>query len=142
MKTYVESKERAEQERKWVLFDADNQNVGRLASEIARVLRGKDNPRYTPHTDCGDFVVVINADKVHFTGDKEDRKIYYHHTGFIGGIKDETAKKLRARKPEEIIKRAVQGMLPKNPLGRKQLGKLKVYAGNTHPHAAQKVEPF
>ncbi len=125
-----------------MLFDADNQNVGRLASEIARVLRGKDNPRFTPHTDCGDFVVVINAEKVRFTGDKEESKVYFHHTGFIGGIKEESARKLRARKPEEIIKRAVQGMLPKNILGRNQLSKLKVYAGTTHPHAAQRVEPF
>lgn len=142
MKTFVLSKERAEKERKWVLFDAQDQVVGRLASEIARVLRGKDNPAFTPHTDSGDYVVVINAGKVRFSGTKEDDKVYYHHTGFIGGIKSETPRKLRSRKPEEIIRRAVWGMLPKGPLGRDQLRKLKVYAGSEHPHKAQKVEPF
>ncbi len=124
-------------EKKWHLIDATDKVVGRLATEIANVLRGKSNPKYTPHTDSGDFVVVINADKVKFTGNKWDQKIYYKHTGFVGGLKERTAKQQLERRPELILMSAVKGMLPKNTLGRKQLTKLKVFAGTEHAHAAQ-----
>ncbi|OIQ18516.1 MAG: 50S ribosomal protein L13 [Bacteriovorax sp. MedPE-SWde] len=124
-------------EKKWHLIDATDKVVGRLATEIANVLRGKTNPKYTPHTDSGDFVVVINADKVKFTGNKWDQKIYYKHTGFVGGLKERTAKQQLERRPELILMSAVKGMLPKNTLGRKQLTKLKVFAGTEHAHAAQ-----
>jgi large subunit ribosomal protein L13 len=132
----------ADAEKKWWLIDAQDKVVGRLATEIADILRGKRNPKYTPHTDSGDFVVVVNADKVKFTGAKWDDKKYYWHTGFIGGIKHRTAKEQLERKPEAIIMNAVKGMLPKNTLGRQQLTKLKVFAGETHNHEAQKPEVY
>ena len=135
--TFFESKEDAAAARKWFVVDATDQVVGRLATKIARILRGKDNPRFTPHTDTGDFVVVINAERVRFTGNKLAGKVYHHHTGFIGSVKSKTAGEILADKPEEIILKAVQGMLPKNPLGRSALSKLKVYKGTDHPHKAQ-----
>ncbi len=132
----------ADAEKKWWLIDAQDKVVGRLATEIADILRGKRNPKYTPHTDSGDFVVVINADKVQFTGAKWDDKKYYWHTGHIGGIKQRTAKEQLEKRPDLIIMNAVKGMLPKNTLGRQQLTKLKVFAGETHNHEAQKPEVY
>ncbi|MDF1614572.1 50S ribosomal protein L13 [Desulfurivibrio dismutans] len=129
-------------DRKWYVVDAEDLILGRMASEIATRLRGKHKPIYSTFMDTGDFVVVLNADKVKLTGNKWSGKVYYRHTGYIGGIKAETAEKLRDRKPEELVYRAVKGMLPKNPLGRKQLKKLKVYAGSEHPHQAQQPEPL
>jgi len=128
----------ADAEKNWHLVDATDKVVGRLATEIANVLRGKNNPKYTPHTDSGDFVVVVNAEKVKFTGRKWDQKIYYRHTGFSGGLRQRTAKEQLERKPEAILMNAVKGMLPKNSLGRQQLTKLKVFAGAEHSHDAQK----
>ncbi len=130
----------AEADKKWFVVDAENQVVGRLATKIAHILRGKHNPKFTPHTDSGDFVVVINADKVKFTGNKLDNKTYHWHTGFVGGIKTRTAREQLARRPDLIILDAVHGMLPKNSLGREQLTKLKVYAGDKHPHEAQQPQ--
>ncbi len=138
MKTYMAKKESVE--RKWLLIDAENQVVGRLASKIATILRGKNKPVFTPHVDTGDFVVVINAEKVSFTGRKLDNKMYYSYSGYMGGLKEINAKKLLEKKPEEILKRAVKGMLPKNKLGRQMLKKLKIYTGSEHPHSAQKPE--
>lgn len=135
MKTYVPKRD--EIERKWYLINAENKVLGRLASEIASRLRGKNNPRFVPYADTGDFVVVVNADKVLLTGKKTDQKIYYRHTGYIGGLKTITAKKLKEKKPEELLRLAVKGMLPKNSLGRKLNKKLKIYAGPEHPHQAQ-----
>lgn len=126
--------------KKWFLVDAEGQVLGRLASEIARRLRGKHKPIYTPHNDTGDFVVVVNADKVKLTGRKMDDKIYYRYSGFIGGMKETTARDLLAKKPTEALTLAVKGMLPKNSLGRRQLKKLKIYAGGHHPHEAQQPE--
>jgi len=137
MKTLFTTNEKALEERKWVIIDAENQVVGRLASKIAAVLRGKNKPNFAPHTDIGDFVVVVNADKVKFTGQKLTQKKYIYHSGYIGGIKENVASTLLKSKPEEILKTAVRGMLPKTPLGRSQLAKLKVYRGAEHPHAAQ-----
>ncbi len=125
-------------ERKWYLIDAEGKVLGRLAARIARILRGKDKPIFTPHVDCGDFVVVVNAEKIRLTGDKLASKMYYHYSGYPGGMKGVAAAKLLAQKPEELLRRAVKGMLPKNRLGRKLYKKLKVYAGPDHPHAAQK----
>jgi len=130
----------AEVQRRWFVVDAAGQPLGRLASRIAHVLRGKHTPLYTPHVDTGDFVVVINAEKVKLTGQKLDAKFYYKHSGIPGGFRAEPYRQLMARKPEFAIEKAVKGMLPKNPLGRKMHGKLKVYAGETHPHAAQRPE--
>lgn len=127
-------------DRKWFVVDAEDLVLGRLASEIATRLRGKHKANYSTFMDTGDFIVVLNAGKVRLTGNKWDAKVYYHHTGYMGGIKEETAAKLRDRKPEELVYRAVKGMLPKNSLGRKQLTKLKVYAGSEHPHQAQQPE--
>ena len=124
-------------DKKWHLIDATDKVVGRLATEIANVLRGKNNPQYTPHTDSGDFVVVVNAEKIKFTGRKLDQKIYYKHSGYVGGLKERTAREQLERRPELVIMNAVKGMLPKNSLGRKQLTKLKVFAGENHDHAAQ-----
>ncbi|MCD6561234.1 MAG: 50S ribosomal protein L13 [Deltaproteobacteria bacterium] len=138
MKTFV-AKER-EIRRKWYLIDADGKVVGRLATEIAVRLRGKHKPIFTPHADTGDFIVVINADKVVFTGRKWDNKIYYRHTGYIGALKEITAEKLREKRAEDILRYAVKGMLPKNSLGRRQLKKLKIYTGSDHPHEAQQLE--
>ena len=129
-----------EVERKWHLIDADGLVVGRLATKVADILRGKNKAIYTPHTDTGDFVVIINAKKVRFTGNKLEQKKYYHHTGYPGGIKMATAKDLMNETPEKIIISAVRGMLPKNRLARKQLSKLKVYSGPEHPHKAQNPE--
>ena len=131
-----------ETERKWVLIDADGKILGKMATEIAAILRGKTKPVYTPHMDAGDFVVVINAEKVALTGRKWSQKMYYHHSGYPGGIKSISAEKLREKRPEDIIRKAVWGMLPKNRLGRKLIKKLKVYAGPEHPHEAQRPEPL
>ena len=131
-----------EAERNWVLIDADGKILGKVAVEIASILRGKKKPVYTPHMDAGDFVVVVNAEKVALTGNKWSQKTYYHHSGYPGGIKGITAEKLLEKKPEEIIRKAVWGMLPKNRLGRKLIKKLKVYAGSEHPHEAQTPEPY
>ena len=127
-------------DKKWLLVDAEGQILGRLASEIARRLRGKHKAIYTPYNDTGDFVVVINAEKVKLTGRKMEDKIYYRYSGFVGGMKETTAKDLLAKKPTEALTIAVKGMLPKNSLGRRQLKKLKVYAGGSHPHEAQQPE--
>ncbi len=136
MKTYQAKKE--ELKPQWYLVNAEGKVLGRLASKLASLLRGKGKPTYTPHLDTGDFVVVINAEKVVLTGKKMKDKTYYHHTGYPGGIKSITAEKLMAKKPTELIRIAVKGMLPKNSLGRKMFRKLKVYAGPDHPHEAQR----
>jgi len=125
---------------KWYVVDAEGKILGRMATEIASILRGKRKPIFTPNQDLGDHVIVINAEKVALTGTKETNKIYHHHTGYIGGIKSTTVKKLRAEKPERIVQYAVQGMLPKTKLGNVMAKKLKVYAGNSHPHRAQQPE--
>jgi large subunit ribosomal protein L13 len=141
MKTF--SAKPADVEKKWVVIDATGLVVGRLASIIALRLRGKHKPSFTPHVDDGDNVIVINAEKVVFTGRKRDQKNYYHHTGYIGGIKERSAKSIfEGRFPERILEKAVERMLPRGPLGRKQLGNLRVYAGSEHPHEAQKAEPL
>ena len=129
-------------ERKWYVVDAENKVLGRLATQIAMRLRGKHKPIFTPHLDTGDFIVVINAEKVKLTGKKLDKKVYYKHTGYIGGIKSFTAKEMLKRRPEDVIRLAVRRMLPKNRLGRKQFKKLKVYRGPNHPHQAQKPQPL
>ncbi|MFZ0626759.1 MAG: 50S ribosomal protein L13 [Acidimicrobiia bacterium] len=129
-------------ERSWLVVDATDLPLGRLASEVATILRGKHKPTFAPHVDGGDFVIVVNAEKVAVTSDKSQSKIYYRHSGFPGGIKAETFESLRQRRPEAVVERAVRGMLPKNKLGRKMATKLKVYAGPDHPHAAQKPEPL
>ena len=128
--------------KKWHLIDADGLVVGRLATKVADILRGKNKAIYTPHTDTGDFVVIINAEKVRFTGNKLEQKIYYRHTGYPGGIRAATAKDIIKKTPERIIISAVRGMLPKNRLARKQLNKLKVYSGPEHPHKSQNPEPL
>lgn len=132
----------SEIEKKWFVVDASDKIVGRLATEVASRLRGKHKPIYTPHADTGDFIIVINADKVQLTGRKLDQKKYYRYSGFIGGLKEITARKQLEKKPEEIIRHAVKGMLPKNKLGRRMFKKLKVYAGPEHPHEAQQPEPL
>src|SRR5215472_13399816 len=133
----------AEIQKKWVMIDARGLIVGRLATIVAMRLRGKHLPIYTPHVDCGDNVIIINADKVVFTGRKREKKVYHHHTGHIGGIKERTAKSIMEGKfPQRIVEKAVQRMLPHGPLGRRQLGNLRVYAGPDHPHAAQNPEPL
>ena len=129
-------------ERAWFVVDATDLPLGRLASEVAQLLRGKHKPTYAPHVDGGDFIVVVNAKKVAVTSDKSQTKIYYRHSGYPGGIKAETFESLRQRRPEDIIERAVRGMLPKNKLGRQMARKLKVYAGPDHPHEAQKPQPL
>jgi large subunit ribosomal protein L13 len=139
MSTY--SAKAADIEKKWVLIDAAGLVVGRLATIIAVRLRGKHKPSYTPHVDDGDNVIIVNADKVVFTGRKREQKVYHHHTGFIGGIKERSAKYiLESRFPERVLEKAVQRMLPRGPLGRKQFGNLRVYKGAEHPHAAQQPE--
>ena len=140
MKTYVAKEQ--EVEKKWYLVDASDKVVGRMATQIAMRLRGKHKPIFTPHADTGDFVVVVNAEKVVFTGRKWDEKTYYRHTGYMGGLKEITAKKLLEKKPEEILRLAVKRMLPKNSLGRRQLKKLKIYAGPKHRHEAQQLEKW
>jgi len=135
VKTYTARAEDIEQE--WFLVNAEGKTLGRLASEIAQVLRGKHKPIYTPHLDCGDFVIVVNAEKVQVTGRKLDQKMYYRHTGYPGGIKSISLRNQLQKHPERVLEAAVRGMLPKNRLGRKMFKKLKVYAGNSHPHQAQ-----
>ena len=128
--------------RTWFVVDLDGQTLGRAATRIAHVLRGKHKPTFTPHVDDGDYVIVINAAKVHLTGRKLDQKTYYRHTGYVGGLKATTAGEMLAKKPEEVIRKAVKGMLPRGPLGRAQLRKLKVFAGPEHEHGAQQPEPL
>ena len=127
----------AEVKRDWYVIDAEGKTLGRLATEIARRLRGKHKPEYTPHVDTGDYIIVINAEKIGVTGNKEEGKIYYHHTGYVGSLKSVTLGKLRKTFPDRIINKAVEGMLPRNPLGRAMFKKLKVYAGPSHDHQAQ-----
>lgn len=140
MKKYTYSAKRSDNKENWFVIDASDKVLGRLASEVASRIRGKNNPLYTPHADTGDWVIVVNADKIRLTGNKWDQKTYYRHTGYMGGIKAATAKELMEKKPEELVRKAVRGMLPKNRLGRKLNTKLYVYAGAEHPHAAQKPE--
>ena len=138
MKTFMASP--ATIDRKWYVVDAEGMTLGRLASEVAKVLRGKNKPIFTPHMDTGDYVIVVNAEKVKVTGKKLDQKVYYHHSGYVGGLKETTLKEKLAKKPEQVIELAVKGMLPKGPLGRQMYRKLFVYAGPEHNHAAQKPE--
>jgi large subunit ribosomal protein L13 len=140
MKTY--SAKPGEIERHWYVVDAEAKTLGRLATQIADVLRGKGKPAYTPHVDTGDFVIVVNARKVHVTGQKLDQKLYYKHSGYPGGLHSRTLREQLERRPEEVLRKAVRGMLPKNRLASAQLRKLKIYAGPDHPHAAQNPEPF
>jgi len=130
-----------EHERRWVVVDASGQTLGRLASEVARRLRGKHRPTFTPHVDTGEFVVVVNAARVHVTGNKRTDKLYHRHSGYPGGLKTRTLEQLLKTRPEEVVRLAVKGMLPRTRLGRQQLRKLKVYAGADHPHAAQQPQP-
>ncbi len=131
-----------EVERKWYVVDAEGKTLGRLSTEIARVLRGKHKAQYTPHIDTGDFVVVINADRIEVTGRKAEQKIYYRHTGYPGGLKEVSYERMMDRKPTEIVRKAVWGMMPKSRLARAQFKKLKIYAGSEHPHAAQEPQPL
>lgn len=140
MKTFSAKQETVKPE--WFVIDATDKVLGRLSAEIALRLRGKHKPEYTPHVDTGDYIVVINAEKVRVTGNKEQDKVYHHHTGFIGGLKSINLAKLRQQHPERIIEKAVKGMLPKNSLGRRMFKKLKVYAGAAHEHAAQQPQPL
>jgi large subunit ribosomal protein L13 len=140
VKKYTYSAKKTDKVDKWYVVDADGKILGRLASEVASRLRGKFNPLYTPHTDVGDSVIVVNAEKIGLTGRKWKQKKYYRHSGYFGGLKETTAEKLREKKPEEIIRIAVRGMLPKNRLGRKMINKLKIYVGNEHPHQAQQPQ--
>ena len=140
MKTYVATPEN--RERNWLVFDAEGATLGRLATQIADALRGKRKPEYTPHCDTGDFVVVINAEKIRVTGNKINDKLYYRHSGYPGGLRSRTLGEMLERRPEEVIRKAVKGMLPRNRLGRQQLTKLKVYAGPEHPHEAQNPKPM
>ena len=129
-------------ERKWLVVDAEGQTIGRLASEVASILRGKHKPIYTPHVDTGDYVIIINADKIHFTGKKLQDKKYYNHSGWAGGLRERTASEMREKYPRELLERTIKGMLPHNSLGRKMAKKLFVYAGSEHPHQAQKPESY
>ncbi len=138
MKTYQANAQ--DRERGWQIVDAEGKTLGRLATQIANVLRGKNKPTYTPHVDVGDFVIVVNAEKVAVTGDKREKKLYWRHSGYPGGIRSRTLGDLLEKRPEEVIRKAVKGMLPRNRLARQQLRKLKVYAGPEHPHKAQKPE--
>ena len=138
MKTFMANP--AKIERKWYVVDATDMTLGRLASEVAKVLRGKNKPIFTPHIDCGDNVIVINAEKIKVTGKKMDQKVYYHHSDYVGGLKEATLREKLAKKPEQVIELAVKGMLPKGPLGRQMFTKLHVYAGSEHKHEAQKPE--
>lgn len=138
MKTFMASPSTID--RKWYVVDATNMTLGRLAAEVAKVLRGKNKPIFTPHMDTGDYVIVVNAEKVKVTGKKMDQKIYYHHSDYVGGMKETTLKEMMAKKPARVIELAVKGMLPKGPLGRQMYTKLHVYAGAEHPHMAQKPE--
>ncbi len=136
MNTFMEKKETVE--RKWYVIDAEGQTLGRVATKVATVLKGKHKPTYTPHVDCGDYVIVINASKVNLTGNKLEDKMYYDHSGYTGGLRERNAKTMIEKYPEEMIERAVKGMLPKGPLGRQMIKKLFVYAGDTHNQQAQK----
>ncbi|MCR2046679.1 50S ribosomal protein L13 [Acetatifactor muris] len=138
MKTFMASP--ATIDRKWYVVDAAGMTLGRLASEVAKILRGKNKPIFTPHLDMGDYVIVINAEKINVTGKKLDQKVYYHHSGYVGGLKEVTLKEKMSKKPEQVIELAVKGMLPKGPLGRQMYKKLYVYAGPEHKHEAQKPE--
>jgi len=138
LKTYMAKK--GEVEQKWFVIDADGVVLGRLASRVASIVRGKNKPIFTPHVDTGDNVIILNADKIRLTGRKLDAKKYYRHSGYPGGIHETTARKLLEKKPEEVLRHAIWGMLPHNRLGRKLLKKVKIYAGESHPHAAQKPE--
>ena len=138
MKTYIANPDKIE--RKWYVVDAEGQTLGRLSAEIAKVLRGKNKPVFTPHIDTGDYVIVVNAAKVKVTGKKLDQKVYYHHSDYVGGMKETTLREMMAKKPEAVIELAVKGMLPKGPLGRSMIKKLHVYAGAEHAHEAQKPE--
>ena len=138
MQTYMANPDKIE--RKWYVVDADGCTLGRLASGVASVLRGKNKPQFTPHVDTGDYVIVVNADKIKVTGKKLEQKIYYNHSDYVGGMKETTLKEMMAKKPEKVIELAVKGMLPKGPLGREMYTKLFVYAGPEHKHAAQKPE--
>ena len=129
-------------ERGWIVVDANGETLGRLATQIADTLRGKRKPQYTPHVDTGDFVVVVNAEKIHVTGNKLDQKIYYRHSGYHGGLKERTLAQMLESRPEEVIRHAVRGMMPRNRIARAQLRKLKLYAGPDHPHAAQNPKPL
>ena len=140
MKSYIAKP--AEVERKWYVIDAEDKTLGKIAAEVASILRGKKKPIYTPHVDTGDYVIVINAEKVRVNGKKEEQKIYKSHSGYPGGLKETTLRELRAKKPEEIIRHAVKGMMPKGKLGRQMFKKLKVYAGPEHPHTAQNPEEW
>jgi large subunit ribosomal protein L13 len=139
MKTFVATP--SNRQRDWLLVDASGKTLGRLATQIADMLRGKRKPEYTPHIDTGDFVVVVNAEKVHVTGDKRASKMYRHHSGYPGGLRTRSLNDMLERRPEEVIRIAVKGMLPRNRLARQQLSKLKVYAGPEHPHEAQQPKP-
>jgi large subunit ribosomal protein L13 len=140
MKTYVATP--ATRERNWLVVDATGKTLGRLATEIAMTLRGKRKPQYTPHCDVGDFVIVVNAEKVSVTGNKREEKRYYRHSGFPGGLRSRSFEEMIARRPEEVLRLAVKGMLPRTRLGRQQLRKLKIYAGPEHPHQAQQPAPM
>ena len=138
MQTYMANPDKIE--RKWYVVDADGCTLGRLASGVASVLRGKNKPQFTPHVDTGDYVIIVNADKIKVTGKKLDQKVYYHHSDYVGGMKETTLREMMAKKPEQVIELAVKGMLPKGPLGRSMYTKLFVYAGPEHKHEAQKPE--
>ena len=138
MKTYMANPDKIE--RKWYVVDASEYTLGRLASEVAKVLRGKNKPEFTPHVDTGDYVIVVNAEKIEVSGKKLDQKVYYSHSDYVGGLKETTLKEMLAKHPERVIEHAVKGMLPKGPLGRQMYTKLLVYAGPDHKHAAQKPE--
>jgi large subunit ribosomal protein L13 len=140
VKKYTSSAKGSDNPQKWYVVDANGAVLGRLASQVAHRLRGKHNPSFTPHADTGDWVIVINAEKIVLTGRKMDQKMYYRHSGYIGNLKQMNAKELLEKKPEELVRSAVKGMLPKNRLGRRQFKKLKVYTGSAHPHEAQQPE--
>ncbi|HEX2398074.1 MAG TPA: 50S ribosomal protein L13 [Solirubrobacteraceae bacterium] len=140
MRTYVATPATAE--RNWYVVDASGRTLGRLATQVADALRGKRKPEYTPHVDTGDFVIVVNANKIAVTGDKLAQKRYYRHSGYPGGLRSRTLREMLERRPEEVVRKAVRGMMPRSRLGRKQLTKLKVYAGPDHPHAAQRPQPM
>ena len=140
MRTFTQKQE--EIERNWYIVDAEGETLGRLASRIAPILKGKHKPVYTPHLDCGDYVIIVNAEKVRVTGRKMDQKLYYRHSGYPGGLRSISLKDQLAKRPERVLQAAIRGMLPKNKLGRRMLKKLKVYAGDSHPHQAQQPRPL
>ena len=140
MKSYMARPQQVE--RKWYVVDAEGQTLGRLASELARILRGKNKPQYTPHVDTGDFVIVVNADRINVSGRKAEQKVYRRHTGYPGGLRETSYEQMLDRKPTEVLRKAVYGMMPKTRLARQQFKKLKIYAGSEHPHEAQMPEPY